>query len=87
MLERLELEVWWTSGSADGAASSLEAFRRGMIPRRFQPGRRVMTRRAGVTLLELLLAVSLLGLLSAGILTALRVGVERHGEGQRQAHR
>ncbi|MCC7176622.1 MAG: prepilin-type N-terminal cleavage/methylation domain-containing protein [Bryobacterales bacterium] len=30
--------------------------------------------RAGVTLLELLLAISLLGLLSAGILTALRVG-------------
>ena len=33
-----------------------------------------MPRRAGVTLLELLLAVSLLGLLSAGILMALRVG-------------
>ena len=33
-----------------------------------------MRRRAGVTLLELLLAVSLLGLLAAGILTALRVG-------------
>jgi prepilin-type N-terminal cleavage/methylation domain-containing protein len=32
-------------------------------------------RRAGVTLLELLLAVTLLGLLSAGILTALHVGV------------
>jgi len=33
-----------------------------------------MPRRSGVTLLELLLAVSLLGLLVAGILTALRVG-------------
>ncbi len=33
-----------------------------------------MPKRAGVTLLELLLAVSLLGVLTAGILTALRVG-------------
>jgi prepilin-type N-terminal cleavage/methylation domain-containing protein len=39
-----------------------------------------MKRRAGVTLLELLLAVSLLSLLSAGILTALHVGVNATGK-------
>ncbi len=39
-----------------------------------------MKERAGVTLLELLLAVSLLGLLSAGILTALHVGVNAMGK-------
>jgi len=37
-------------------------------------------RRAGVTLIELLLAVSLLSLLSAGILTALHVGVNAMGK-------
>jgi general secretion pathway protein J len=39
-----------------------------------------MRRRAGVTLLELLLAVSLLGLLMAGILTALHTGVNAMGK-------
>jgi prepilin-type N-terminal cleavage/methylation domain-containing protein len=39
-----------------------------------------MRRRAGVTLLELLLAVSLLGLLMAGILTALHPGVNAMGK-------
>jgi prepilin-type N-terminal cleavage/methylation domain-containing protein len=39
-----------------------------------------MKKRAGVTLLELLLAVSLLGLLSAGILTALHTGVNAMGK-------
>jgi prepilin-type N-terminal cleavage/methylation domain-containing protein len=38
------------------------------------------TARSGVTLLELLLAVSLLSLLSVGILTALRVGVTALGK-------
>jgi hypothetical protein len=31
ILERLELEVWWTSGRQKRSLS-LEAFRRGMIP-------------------------------------------------------
>ncbi|HSW51381.1 MAG TPA: prepilin-type N-terminal cleavage/methylation domain-containing protein, partial [Bryobacteraceae bacterium] len=39
-----------------------------------------MKGRRGVTLLELLLAVSLLALLSAGILTALHVGVSAMGK-------
>ena len=69
LLERLELEVWWERAAAahhhaGGVPAGSDLASGGGV---------AMPRRAGVTLLELLLAVSLLGLLSAGILTALRV--------------
>ena len=80
-LDRVQLEIWWMSGRP---AALLQPRR---IPaRRPAPGAmRTVKHNAGITLLEVVIAVSLLSLLMAGVMTSLRLGHRRARENQYEA--
>ena len=85
-LERMELEIWWMNQDRR-RSFTLEGFRRGR-PHAGRHGRgagsgpvtrqrvsRIRRAESGVTLMELLIAVTLLSLLSVGIVISLRVAL------------
>ena len=84
VLDRIQLEIWWMSGG-QRRTFPLDSYRRRTLRQEdFAAGRAAMKRRptAGVTLMELLIAVLLLSLLSVGLLFALRIGLNAYSKTQ-----
>ena len=79
-LDRIELEIWWMSGT-QRRTFTLDSFR----PRVLQAGRlrpggganeaKPHHAQAGVTLIEVLVAITLLSMLSVGMMVAMQIGL------------